>query len=88
VLNPQWTDPVTKETFAPSDPGNVLGGYWIALDASGLGRNGIGFHGYTGAPAQDWIAKPASHGCVRMLQRDIDRLYHLALEGTPVTIAE
>lgn len=88
VLNPPWTDPATKVTYLPGDPNNVLGGYWMALDSIGIGRSGIGFHGYTGAPAEDWIAKPASHGCVRMLQHDIDRLFYVALEGTTVTIAD
>lgn len=88
VLNPPWTDPKTNVTYLPGDPNNVLGGYWMALDSVGIGRTGIGFHGYTGAPAEDWIAKPASHGCVRMLQHDIDRLFYVALEGTTVTIAE
>lgn len=88
VLNPTWTDPDTKVVFAPDDAGNVLGGYWIALDPIGLGRGGIGFHGYTGAPVADWISKGASHGCVRMLQPDVDMIFHLALEGTSVSIGE
>lgn len=84
--NPEWTDPVTKTVYPPGDPGNVLGGYWIALDSEGIGRKGIGLHGYTGDVAANWIEQPASHGCVRMLQRDIDRVFHLAVEGTRVTI--
>jgi len=87
VLQPQWTDPDTRQVYAPTDPRNVLGGYWIALDPEGLGgRRGIGLHGYTGAPSDDWLAKPGSHGCIRMLQRDVDRVYHLATEGTVVAI--
>ena len=88
VLKPTWTEPVTNITYAPEDPKNVLGGYWIALDAAGIGRSGIGFHGDTGAPVEDWISKSSSHGCVRMLQRDVDRIFHVALEGTRVTLAE
>jgi lipoprotein-anchoring transpeptidase ErfK/SrfK len=88
VLNPTWTDPDSHKTFAAGDPDNVLGGYWIALDSVGIDRSGIGLHGYTGAPQGDWISKGASHGCVRMLQADIDHVYHVALEGTPVTIVE
>ena len=64
----------------------MLGGYWIALDAQALGRSGIGLHGFTGDAPANWIEQPASHGCVRMLQPDIDRVFHLALEGTPVAI--
>jgi lipoprotein-anchoring transpeptidase ErfK/SrfK len=89
VLDPTWTEPSTNKVYAPKDPGNVLGGYWIALDSSGFGgRSGIGLHGFTGAPTADWISKGASHGCVRMLQKDIDHLFHLAIEGTSVTIVE
>jgi lipoprotein-anchoring transpeptidase ErfK/SrfK len=87
VLQPQWTDPDTRQVFAPADPRNVLGGYWIALDPEGLGgRRGIGIHGYTGAPSDDWLSKPGSHGCIRMLQRDVDRVFHLATEGTVVDL--
>ncbi len=86
VLDPQWTDPDTKRVYAPDDPGNVLGGYWIALGSEGLGQGGIGIHGYTGAPSDDWLQKPGSRGCVRMLKADIDRVFHLATEGTPVEI--
>jgi lipoprotein-anchoring transpeptidase ErfK/SrfK len=86
VLDPQWTHPETKQVFAPRDPGNVLGGYWIALDPAGIGRDGIGLHGYTGEVAEGWIEQPASHGCVRLLQPHVDRVFHLAVEGTPVEI--
>jgi hypothetical protein len=86
VLKPEWTNPVTKQTYPDGDPNNVLGGYWIALDSDGIGKNGIGLHGYTGSAPANWIEQPASSGCVRMLQPDIDRIYRLALEGTTVVI--
>ena len=82
VLDPQWTHPVTKQVFAPDDPGNLLGGYWVALDPEGIGKQGIGLHGYTGDTPQAWLEKRSSNGCVRLLQPDMDRLFHLALEGT------
>jgi hypothetical protein len=86
VLNPVWTHPETRKVIPHGDPENILGGYWIALSSDGIGKNGIGFHGYTGEPSANWIQKPASHGCVRMLQPDIDRVFHLALEGTSVAL--
>jgi lipoprotein-anchoring transpeptidase ErfK/SrfK len=88
VLKPEWTNPVTKQTYADGDPNNVLGGYWIALDSDGIGKSGIGLHGFTGSAPSNWIEQPASNGCVRMLQADIDRVYHLAIEGTPVVIQQ
>lgn len=86
VLNPVWTHPETRKVIPAGDPENILGGYWIALSSDGIGKSGIGFHGYTGEPSANWIQKPASHGCVRMLQPDIDRVFHLALEGTSVAL--
>lgn len=87
VRDPQWTHPVTREVFPHGHPDNVLGGYWIALDSAPLGgRTGIGLHGYTGAPAPDWIERGASNGCVRLLQADIDRVFELALDGTRVVL--
>ena len=88
VRDPEWTDPDTKQVIPASSPKNILGGYWIALDANTLGTTGIGFHGFTGDAPKNWIEQPASHGCVRMLQPDIDRVFHLALEGTPVAITK
>jgi len=88
VRDPEWTDPDTRQVIPASSPKNILGGYWIALDANTLGTKGIGFHGFTGEPPKNWIEQPASHGCVRMLQPDIDRLFHLALDGTPVAITK
>ncbi|MFN0244096.1 MAG: L,D-transpeptidase [Planctomycetota bacterium] len=86
VRNPEWTDPDTRQVFAPNDPRNILGGYWIALDSEGIGKSGIGLHGFTGDVPANWIERPASHGCVRMLQADIDRVFHVALEGTAVEL--
>lgn len=87
VRNPAWTEPKTKKVFPHGDPGNVLGGYWIKLDAEGLGGvTGIGLHGYTGQVTIDWLNKGSSNGCVRMLQTDIDRVFELALEGTRVVL--
>jgi lipoprotein-anchoring transpeptidase ErfK/SrfK len=86
VLDPEWTHPETREVIAPHDPRNILGGYWIALDPEGIGRAGIGFHGFTGDVPKNWIEQPASHGCVRLLQPDIDRVFQLALDGTRVSL--
>lgn len=86
VLNPEWTHPVTHKVYPDGDPGNVLGGYWIALDEAGIGKSGIGLHGFTGDAPANWIEQPASNGCVRMLQPDIDRVFQLAIEGTNVEI--
>ena len=86
ALDCEWTDPNTGITHPPGDPGNLLGGYWVRLDDAGIGRKGIGLHGFTGDDPSAWLGKDASNGCVRMLQDDIDRVFHLALVGTPVEL--
>lgn len=85
VLDPQWRDPVSGVVYAPGAPGNVLGGYWMRLAEDGIGKSGIGLHGYTAEDAELWLGRDASNGCVRMRQDDMDLVYHLALEGTPLS---
>jgi hypothetical protein len=87
--DPTWTDPDTKQVFAPDDPGNVLNGFWIGLEPGADGRfKGIGFHGYTGAPSGDWIGRGGSRGCVRMLKADIGQVFNLVITGLPVAIMD
>ncbi len=86
VLDPPWTDPISHVTYAPRDPGNLLGGYWMRLEEAGIGKQGIGLHGFTGADPSAWLGQDASNGCVRLLQDDMDRVFHLALEGTVVQL--
>ena len=87
VRDPEWRDPNTGTVYAPGDPGNVLGGYWMRLDAEGIGKSGIGLHGYTAEEPAAWLGRDASNGCVRLRQDDMDRVFHLALEGTPLRFA-
>lgn len=85
----EWTNPDTGEVIPPGDPRNILGGYWMAVDPGPDGTfKGIGFHGYTGAPSDDWLGKQDSHGCLRLLQPDIHALYAWVPTGTKVIIRE
>jgi len=85
----EWTHPDTGEVIPPGDPRNILGGYWMAVEPGADGTfKGIGFHGYTGAPSDDWLGKQDSHGCLRLLQPDIHALYAWVPKGTKVIIRE
>jgi L,D-transpeptidase ErfK/SrfK len=84
--HPSWRDPKTGKVYGPHDKKNVLGGYWLGLDAKLLGKKGYGIHGYSGAPPEKWIGKAVSNGCVRMLKDDIDRVFRVAQVGTKVRI--
>jgi L,D-transpeptidase ErfK/SrfK len=62
----------------PAGPANPLGTRWI-----GLSLKGYGIHG-TNAPRS--IGKAASHGCIRMAKRDLERFFEMVRVGDPVAI--
>jgi lipoprotein-anchoring transpeptidase ErfK/SrfK len=55
-----------------------LGTRWI-----GISSPGVGIHG-TNDPAS--IGYSVSHGCIRMQIPDVEQLFQLVYQGTPVTI--
>lgn len=89
VRNPEWRDPDTKKVFKPTEPGNVLGGYWIAFKPGDDRRfKGIGMHGYTAEKPERWLGQPGSHGCVRMVQDDIAAVFAVVRPGMKVVVRE
>lgn len=62
----------------PAGPGNPLGPRWV-----GLNKQGYGIHG-TNAPGS--IGKAASHGCIRLRNRDIVQLFAMVSVGDTVEI--
>lgn len=79
--NPSWRHPLTGEIFGPGDPQNELGHYWI-----GFGSNDGGLIGFHDTPHPETVGKPVSHGCVRMFEKDIARLFREVRMGTVVTV--
>lgn len=65
------------QAVAPG-PRNPVGTRWM-----GLGYKGYGIHG-TNVPGS--IGKAASHGCIRMRNRDIEELFKLVEVGDPVDL--
>jgi L,D-transpeptidase catalytic domain len=65
------------KVIAPG-PSNPLGNRWMGLD-----RKGYGIHG-TNAPQS--IGKSASHGCIRMAERDLEEIFSLVKVGDEVEI--
>ena len=66
------------EAVVAPGPENPLGKYWIQLSAAGYGLHG------TNAPSS--VGKYATHGCLRLLAEDVERLYNEAHDGTPVEV--
>jgi lipoprotein-anchoring transpeptidase ErfK/SrfK len=71
-------DPVWKGV--PPGPNNPVGTRWLGLSAKGYGIHG------TNAPSS--IGKAASHGCIRMRNRDVEELFGLVGPGLSVELAE
>ena len=81
-IRPDWSYVEENMPIPPiSDPDRivreVLGKYALILG------NGYAIHG-TNVPSS--IGQSVSHGCVRLLNEDIARLYEIVPIGTPVYI--
>ena len=75
VSNPTYYRP---GTVIPSGKNNPIGTRWV-----GLSQKGYGIHG-TNAPRS--IGHAASHGCIRLRNRDMERLFTLVRVGDVVEI--
>ena len=76
-----WANPSFVTGRIAPGRGNPLGARWIGFTtAYGWA---IGFHG---TPQPELLGRAVSHGCVRMRNRDVIRLYDLVSVGTPVVV--
>lgn len=73
-------DPAWKGIVPPGDPENPLGSRWLGFDLPEYGLHG------TNEP--DTIGQPVTKGCVRFTNPDVEELFILLPEGTPVTVVE
>lgn len=82
--DPTWIHPLKKGIVIPGgDPENPLGRYWIGFWSDG--KNWIGFHG---TPNPRSVGTAASHGCIRMYNKDIEELFKQVSLGTVVTVIQ
>lgn len=82
LKNPSWIHPLKKGVTIPGgDPDNPLGRYWIGFWTNG--KNWIGFHG---TPNPGSVGTAASHGCIRMYNKDIEELFQQVSLGTQVSV--
>jgi len=75
VSNPTYYRP---GTVIPSGKDNPVGTRWV-----GLSQKGYGIHG-TNAPRS--VGHAASHGCIRLRNRDMERLFAMVRVGDVVEI--
>lgn len=80
--NPAWAHPLKENVVIPGGaPENPLGRYWIGFWTDG--RNWVGIHG---TPTPKSVGRAASHGCIRMYNKDIEELFPQVTLGTRVTV--
>ncbi len=81
--NPTWRNPGTAWARSmppsiPPGPGNPLGTRALALNASGVLIHGT--------PSPWSIGSSVSHGCVRMYMSNVEQLFEMVEENTPVYV--
>lgn len=79
IRHPVWYRP-DGQTIDYGDPDNLLGTHYLKLDLPGIGLHG------TWEP--DSVGSQSSAGCVRLVNDDIEELFYLLPEGTPVRITD
>ena len=75
IADPTWYN---KGRIIPPGKSNPLGTRWL-----GLSRKGYGIHG-TNRP--DSIGHNASHGCIRMRNREVEELFKIVAVGDQVEL--
>jgi len=97
IDQPVWVHPVTGERVEEQGPDNPLGSHWIAFQRDCLGRDahdgdrwitikGCTTTGFHGTPHRWTVGRAISHGCVRLYNEDVRRLYGQVKLGTQVTV--
>lgn len=84
IENPTWMHPLKPRVIIPGgDPENPLGRRWIGFWTDG--KNWIGFHG---TPTPKSVGTAASHGCIRMYNKDVEELFEQVSLGTEVKVVK
>jgi lipoprotein-anchoring transpeptidase ErfK/SrfK len=77
VPNSSWAGSLAGQVIPGGTPQNPLKARWLGV------YDGVGVHG---TDARGSIGTNASHGCIRMLIEDVERLYDEVPIGTPIYI--
>jgi len=88
VANPGWTNPRTGKVYAPDNPLNPIGEYWIGLEGNDDRTRGLAGYGIHGTIDSDSIGKQVSMGCVRLLPDDIALVYKLLVHARSTVVIQ
>jgi lipoprotein-anchoring transpeptidase ErfK/SrfK len=97
VPNPIWQHPQQPHVQIGAGASNPLGSRWIGFwrdcnlrkpwqGQRPLAVPSCGSIGFHGTPQRGSVGRAVSHGCVRLYDEDVRRLYDLVEVGTPVTV--
>ena len=87
IKDPKWHAPDGR-IFEPGEAGNELGKYFLKLAATDDPDRPLVGYGIHGTPDESTVGKSVSSGCIRMRNADVEILYELIPEGTPVVITD
>jgi len=73
VWHPQWTNPKSHEVLPFGHADNILGPIWLPFAPDGIGKTGIGIHGFTGPEPR--LGAQVSNGCIRMGNKEAEELF-------------
>lgn len=88
LKNPKWWGTPDEPAKEAGDPLNPLGKFWIGLqgtDGDAVGKEGFGIHG-TIDPAS--IGKEMSHGCIRLVNENVEWVYQMLVDGKSTIIVK
>jgi lipoprotein-anchoring transpeptidase ErfK/SrfK len=77
VPNSAWAGSLAGQVIPGGAPNNPIKARWLGV------ADGVGVHG---TDARGSIGSNASHGCIRMLIEDVEKLYDEVPIGTPIFI--
>ena len=77
VPNSDWAGDLAGKVIPGGAPDNPIKARWLGI------YDGVGVHG---TDARNSIGSNASHGCIRMLIEDVQKLYDEVPVGTPIFI--
>lgn len=86
LRDPEWTNPLTGDRYAASDPDNPIGEFWIGIEGAEPHLADVTGYGIHGTIEPDSIGQQRSMGCVRLLNEDVERVYELLVRPESVIV--
>ena len=87
IYHPKWYAP-DGAVYPYGDPGNPLGDYFLKLAPAGKPGKPLTGYGIHGTADDTAVGRSLSNGCIRMHNRDVERLWMAVPVGTAVSVKD